>query len=251
MKILGIETSGSIGGFAVVEDGRILAEVTSDVTGRHLEKGAAMIEHVLASAGVSPDGLAAVAVSLGPGSFTGLRVGLALAKGICFGKGLPLVGAPTLDCIAEAMSLAEGLIVPVKDARRGEIYFSIYEAGGGRVRRLSDYMALAPDEVADRVVAVGSAALGDATVLVAGDALTRYGEILRARLGARMVAAPEILWSPRPAVVASIGLEMLARGDIACLDTIEPLYVRPSEAERKLMGSRGRGSYGNQKNERR
>lgn len=251
MKVLGIETSGSVGGFSVVEDGRLLAEAISEVTGRHLEKGAAMMEQVLESAGASYGDLSAVAVSLGPGSFTGLRVGLALAKGVCFGKGLPLVGVPTLDCIAEALSLREGLVVPVKDARRGEIYFSIYQAGGAGVRRLSDYRALPPDEVADRVAEAGGGASGEAAVVFAGDALGRYGGVLGAKLGSRMVVAPEILWSPRPAVVASIGLRLLVRGEVADLDTVEPLYVRPSEAERKLMGSVGGGSHGNQKNERR
>lgn len=251
MKVLGIETSGSTGGFAVVEDGRLLAEAISDVTGRHLEKGGALMEQVLESAGTSLGGLSAVAVSLGPGSFTGLRVGLALAKGVCFGKGIALVGVPTLDCIAEGLSLGEGLAVPVKDARRGEIYFSIYRASGGAVRRLGDYMALPLDEVARNVAAAGSTAPGKAAgntaVVLAGDALCRYGEALRAKLGAVVVVAPEILWSPRPAVVASIGLRLFARGEVADLDTVEPLYVRPSEAERKLMGTVGRGSDGNKK----
>jgi tRNA threonylcarbamoyladenosine biosynthesis protein TsaB len=257
MRVLGIETSGGTGGFAVVEDGRLVAEAMSDITGHHLEKGTAMMEGVLERAGVargglSHGGLGAVAVSLGPGSFTGLRVGLALAKGLCFGRAIPLVGVPTLDCIAEAFLPRQGLIVPVKDARRGEIYFSIYRADRTEMQRLCDYVALPPDGVAREVAAALEQAVAGfcAPAVFAGDALSRYGSLLAAALGVRMAAAPEILWAPRPAVVASIGARMLARGEVADLDALEPLYVRPSEAERKLMGKVGRGSNRDQKDER-
>jgi len=246
MRILGIETSGNIGGFAVVEDERLLAEVASDITGRHVERSDAMIEHVLDCAGTAISDLAAVAVSLGPGSFTGLRVGLALAKGLCFGRGLPLVGVPTLDAMAGALVGAAGLVVPVRDARRGEIYFALYGAAGGALSRLSDYRALAPEALADELLAqagqgeAGAAGRAAQLVLV-GDALARYGETLRSRLGARMVAAPEVLWPPRPAIVAALGGRLLAEGKTADLDEIEPIYVRASEAERSALGGAGRG----------
>jgi tRNA threonylcarbamoyladenosine biosynthesis protein TsaB len=242
MRILGIETSGNIGGFAVVDDGRLLAEVASDITGRHVERGDAMIEYVLQCAGTTIDDLAAVAVSLGPGSFTGLRVGLALAKGLCFGRGLPLVGVPTLDVMAEACAGAEGLVVPVRDARRGEIYFGLYDAAGGALRRLSDYRAVAPEALVGELLAPGRTAAESARPLVlVGDALAKYGETLRSRLGKRMVAVPELLWPPRPAMVGALGGKLLAGGKVADLDSIEPIYVRASEAERSALGGAGRG----------
>jgi tRNA threonylcarbamoyladenosine biosynthesis protein TsaB len=229
-RILGIETSGTIGGFALVEGERVLAEVTSDITGRHVEKGAAMIEYVLESGQMTPDDLAGVAVSLGPGSFTGLRVGLALAKGICFGRGLPLLGVPTLDCMAEAFALSEGLVAPVKDARRGEIYFGLYRASHGQVIRLAEYRALSPDlainEIEEKIPSGGR-------VLLVGDAISKYGDMFHSRLGPRALAAPELAWPVRPGLVAALGSRMLAEGKIAQLDTVEPIYVRSSEAERK------------------
>jgi tRNA threonylcarbamoyladenosine biosynthesis protein TsaB len=242
MRILGIETSGNIGGFAVVEGGRLLAEIASDITGRHVERGDAMIEYVLECADTPIGGLAAVAVSLGPGSFTGLRVGLALAKGLCFGRGLPLVGVPTLDVMAEVFAGTEGVVVPVRDARRGEIYFGLYDAAGGTPRRLSDYRALAPDALADELLALGKATGENAKRFVlVGDALARYGGTLRSRLGARMVEAAEVMWPPRPAMVAALGGRMLAAGKVADLDGIEPIYVRASEAERSALGKADRG----------
>jgi tRNA threonylcarbamoyladenosine biosynthesis protein TsaB len=234
MKILGIETSGTIGGFAVVEDGCLLAEVASDITGCHVEKGAAMIDYVLQSAGAKVGDLAGVAVSLGPGSFTGLRAGLASAKGLCFGSGLPLVGVPTLDCMAETFAACDGLVVPVRDARRGEIYFAVYDARDGALRRLCDYRALAPQLLAEELVALGRGVDQAARPLVlVGDALSRYGDTLRSRLGPRMVAAPQMLWAARPALVAELGARLLASGETADLDSVEPIYVRASEAERQ------------------
>jgi len=233
MKMLAIETSGSLGGFAVTDDGRLLSEVVSDITGRHVEKGAAMIQYCLESACVPAGALGAVAVSLGPGSFTGLRVGLALAKGLCFATGTALVGVPTLDAMAEGLCLAEGLVAPARDARRGEIFLSVYEARGGRMKRVADYLALPPEAAAEEILKAGKALGSSGPILLAGDALVRYEDQLRSLLGARMIVADKMLWSPRPAVVAALGQRLLSEGKIADLDTIEPLYVRLSEAERK------------------
>ncbi len=249
MRVLGIETSGSVGGFAVVDDGRLVAETVSDVTGHHLEKGAAMIEYVLRSAAMTIDDLDGVAVSVGPGSFTGLRVGLALAKGICFGSEIPLAGVPTLDCIAEAFAYTDAFVVPVKDARRGEIYLSFYEARRGVITRFGDYRALSPDLLAEELKGDSAPFSGDRTILLVGDALVKYGEVLRSRLGGRVMMAPQAFWGARPALVAGIGVRLLREGKIADLDTVEPMYVRLSEAERKPAGLVGRGTDKNKKND--
>jgi tRNA threonylcarbamoyladenosine biosynthesis protein TsaB len=238
VRVLGIETSGNMGGFAVVEDGRLVAEITSDITGRHVEQGAAMIERVLGLAGTAVDSLGGVAVSLGPGSFTGLRVGLSLAKGLCFGRGLPLVGVPTLDCVAEPLAHFEGLVVPAKDARRGEIYFALYRARGGSLMRLSDYRALSPEALAAEIDGlVRAEGSPGGTALLAGDALAKYREVLRATLGDRMIEAGELLWPARPAVVAAMGARRMAEGRTDELGALEPIYVRLSEAERKASGA--------------
>jgi len=229
MKVLGIETSATTGGFAVIDGDRLLAELVADITERHVEKGVAMIEEVLDSARVRVGDLDGVAVSLGPGSFTGLRVGLAIAKGMCFGRGMSIVGVPTLDCIAEFLSSHDGIVVPVRDARRGEIYFSIYSVEECAVTREGDYLALPPDRV---INAINDLPAGR-PVTLSGDALLRYGDELRTGLGPRVDFAPEEMWAARPSVVASMGASLLEQGESADLDTIEPMYVRPSEAERQ------------------
>jgi tRNA threonylcarbamoyladenosine biosynthesis protein TsaB len=228
MKVLGIETSGSLGGFALVDDGRLVSEIISDVTGGHVEKGIDIIEDVLERASVAMDAVEAVAVSLGPGSFTGLRVGLAIAKGLCFGSKVPLVGVPTLDAIAESLSCWEGVTVPMRDARRGEIYFSIYESEACSVTRIGDYLALPPEQVVEKIKDL----VGGRRVLLAGDALPRYGDVICSGLGPDATVAPETMWMARPAVVARMGSELLMAARDADIDSVEPMYIRPSEAER-------------------
>ena len=246
MKVLGIETSSSMGGFAVIDCGSVLAEIICDVTGSHLEKGIEIMQDVLRRASVGLDDLGGVAVSVGPGSFTGLRVGLAIAKGMCFGKRIRLAGVATLDCIARGLSCCSGVIVPIRDARRGEVYFSVYRASACDIARIGDYLALRPEQAAAEIRRLAR----DQGVLLSGDALRPYGEVLRSELGGEVAFAPQSMWFARPAVVATLGWELLEQGKEADPATIEPLYVRPSEAERSAAGGVGGRFTGNQKNDR-
>jgi len=251
MKVLGIETSGSAGGFAVADETGLIAEVTADIMGHHLERGFDMIQSILAGAGLGVHELGGVAVSLGPGSFTGLRVGLALAKGLCFGRGLALAGVPTLDCMAEGLASFGGLLVPVRDARRGEVYFSVYEAKGGGLARLSPYRALAPEALVGTLKGDTALFREQHPITLAGDGLVKYGEILRSGLGKRASFAPETLWDAKPGIVAAEGLRLIREGKVADLDTLEPIYVRASEAERQAAGRVLHGTDRDKKNERR
>ncbi len=241
MKVLGIETSGDLCGCAVAEDGRFVGQMVADVPGMHVEKLVHLIGNLLQEISVGIGGLDGVAVSLGPGSFTGLRIGLGTAKGICFGSGLPLAGVPTLDAMAETACPWDGRIVPVRDARRGEIYTATYRSSGGSVERTSDYRALTPEEVAEEIAEL---ARGGNT-LVTGDALDRYGEMLRGVLPGEVTFLPRERRMPSPAVVAAIGVRLLGEGKTLDLGSSEPMYLRPSEAER---GSTGHGVSTDQKN---
>jgi tRNA threonylcarbamoyladenosine biosynthesis protein TsaB len=245
MRLLAIETSGKTGEFAVLDEGGVLSESTVDVAGRLVEKGIGEVEDVLGRAGTALADLDAVAVSMGPGSFTGLRVGLAMAKGLCFRRKIALVGVPTLDALAEARAGRQGFIVPVMDARRGEIYLAIYRSDGKAVSRLTDYLALKPDAAIEMI----RRECGASHVLLMGDAIAPYGEVLAAGLGSDAARssdsgpapgaefAPEEAWRVRAGVVGRIGLSLLSEGKVLDPVTAEPMYIRPSEAERKA----GRG----------
>lgn len=234
MRVLGIETSGRLCGCAVVENERLLGEMVSDIPGEHVEKLVHLIGNLLQEISVGMEGLDGVAVSLGPGSFTGLRIGLGTAKGICFGTGLPLAGVPTLDAMAETVCPWDGNIVPVRDARRGEIYMATYRSTGSSVERISDYRASKPEEAGREIAELARSG----RTLVAGDALDRYGELLRGMLPHEVVFLPKEHWMPSPAVVAAIGVRLIGEGRTLDLGGSEPLYLRPSEAE----GSTGDGA---------
>jgi tRNA threonylcarbamoyladenosine biosynthesis protein TsaB len=235
MRVLGIETTAEFCGFAVADDDTVLGRVVSDVPGKHVEQAAVMIGGLLENVSMGLGDLNGIAVSLGPGSFTGLRIGLGTAKGLGLGTGLPLVGVPTLDCIAEALLPWAGYIVPLRDARRGEIYMSSYRSDGGVLEQITDYRALIPGRVAEEIVGL----VGKAPTLVAGDALGPYGDFLREHLPKGVVFAPQELWAADPAMVARIGSRKLLRGKSLDLEASEPLYLRPSEAERAARGLTG------------
>jgi tRNA threonylcarbamoyladenosine biosynthesis protein TsaB len=233
MRVLGIETSGTLCGCAIVEDGRLAGEMVSHVPGAHVEKLVQLIASLLNEISVGVEGLDGVAVSLGPGSFTGLRIGLGTAKGMCFGTGLPLAGVPTLDAMAETACPWDGNVVPVRDARRGEIYLATYRNSGSPPERTSDYLALTPEEAGRRIAELAR----QEKTLVTGDALERYGELLRDMVPDEVVFLPEAKWMPSPAVIAAIGLRLIGQGRTLDLAASEPLYLRRSEAERGLKGS--------------
>jgi tRNA threonylcarbamoyladenosine biosynthesis protein TsaB len=228
MVVLGIETTGRLGGFGIARDGGRVVEVMEDMTGSHVERGIGMLVRTLELAGTGLGSLDGLAVSIGPGSFTGVRVGLAMAKGIAFARKIPLAGVPTLDCMAGATE-AEGLVVPVRDARRGEIYFSIYLRESGSLTRLDDYLAAEPGQLVERVKPHAAGR----RVTLTGDAISRYGDAVAGGLGPGVEFAPETEWAVRPGTVAALGLELLKAGGACDPAALEPLYVRASEAERQ------------------
>jgi tRNA threonylcarbamoyladenosine biosynthesis protein TsaB len=195
-----------------------------------VETSVNLVSEVLEDASLGPGDLDGVAVSLGPGSFTGLRVGLGIAKGICMGANLPLAGVPTLDCMARPLGGRDGLIIPVRDARRGEVYCCVYRSRRGEVERAGEYVSLAPSDFIDMVKKAEQAEA--LPVVLVGDGLAKYGEALRDGLPNAEFAA-ESFWNVRASVVGTIGLELMAAGNLLDLDRAEPLYVRASEAERK------------------
>ena len=179
----------------------------------------ALVDRVLADAGVTIGDVEGLAVSIGPGSFTGLRIGLALAKGIAFAGGLPLVGVPTLEALAHVADAAPGeTICAALDARKREVYAALFVATEAAPRRVSTDVALAPEALAAR--------LTPPCVLV-GDAGEVYGEVL----GARATLRPFATHHPRGGVIARLGAARIAVGEGANPGPLEPTYVRAPDAE--------------------
>jgi tRNA threonylcarbamoyladenosine biosynthesis protein TsaB len=174
---------------------------------------------VLRDAGVGVADVEVVAVSIGPGSFTGLRIGLALAKGIAFAGGLPVVGVPTLEALAWVADAEPGqTICAALDARKREVYAATFAATPDGPRRQSRDVALAPDALAER--------LPPGCVLV-GDAAEVYPDAL----GRHTIVRPFATHHPRGGVIARLGAARVAAGEGANPGSLEPTYVRAPDAE--------------------
>ena len=217
MRLLAVETSTLAGGVALLDGERLVAEYLLDVGIAHSERLMAAVDRALADARWSMRDLAGLAVAIGPGSFTGLRIAVSTVKGLALALDLPIAAVPTLDAMAAALPWVSLPVVPVLDARKGEVYASRYHWEDGTMRRDWDYAALAPEALAAR--------LTEPTLLVGDGA----AGIVSAH--ARLAPPPRRL--PSPACVGALGLARLRNGEIVSPAALTPLYLRPSEAELK------------------
>ncbi len=225
MKLLGIETSTRAGSVAIVDGEEIIAEYTLNIKETHTSRLMPMIDHIFKNAHLTVREMDAVAVSLGPGSFTGLRIGLATAKGLCLALRKPLVGISTLNAFARNICWTSHLICPLLDARKGEVYAALYRyqapiASQG-LQKLTGDLVLPPDELLSKI---------DAPTIFLGDALQGCRDLIEKRLKDKASFVPPYLNLPRAANVAILGLRKLEAGEKTDLQKIEPIYVRRPEA---------------------
>ena len=228
MRILAIDTSTWVCAAALLRDGVVLA-ARDDRAESHAARLADLVESVFDDARERLEPGDAIALSIGPGSFTGLRIGLSLAKGMAFAGDLRVVGVPTLDAWAVAAPTWEGRLCTVLDARKREVYAAVYERTNGQVVRCGAPCALAATRLAETLASTGN---GACTFI--GDAVDVYGEVFREILGSRAGFFPPDEHLPRAPAVGRLGAARLAGfpgGDP--LAELVPTYVRPPEAELK------------------
>jgi len=223
MRILALETATLAGSAALLDGGRVIGLSLLDIALTHSERLMAMVDRLLQDSGSDVGRLEGLAVSVGPGSFTGLRVGIATVKGLALALGLPIAAVPTLDALASNLPFADVPVCPLLDARKGEVYLSLYRWRGGRMERQWDYVALPPRAAAARL---------EAPVVVLGDGVPACLPFLEP-LGTGLRVAPASHTAPSAAVVGLLGHAMLASGETVAAESLEPLYLRPSEAELK------------------
>jgi N6-L-threonylcarbamoyladenine synthase len=206
----------------------LLGETNIDVPRASLTHLVPAILRLLDSADVSIRDVTAVVAGRGPGSFTGVRIGVSAAKGIAQGLGVPLRGVNTLDAIAERFAGRSGLVGVVGDAMRREVYPALYRFAGGSIERLTGDAVATPADVAEEWARLGE------PLLISGNGLKKYAEVFRDAMGDAATFAPEALWTPTGESLLtaswralSLGLEQ-GDGDVASL---LPVYTRLSDAE--------------------
>ncbi len=238
MKILSIETATLAGGVALMGEAGLIAEYRLHVEVRHSERLLLAIDRLLTDSGTAVADLDAIAVSIGPGSFTGLRVGLATAKGLAMGGRKPLVTVPTLEAIASLFPYSNALIAPMLDARRQEVYWALFDTQAGRPDRLHPEAATSPEALLE---AIGHL---DQPVLFVGEGAEKYKALLLANRPEKTLFAPKALQFPSAASVAELGLARLQKGEVYPPEEVAPFYLRVSTAElnhRAKSSSQGAG----------
>jgi tRNA threonylcarbamoyladenosine biosynthesis protein TsaB len=222
MLVLGVETSTMQGGVALMGEDRLVSEYLLNVEATHSERLLPAIDRMLGDAGVGLDAVSGIAVSIGPGSFTGLRIGLSTVKGLAYATGLPVVGVPTLEAMARSVPFAAVQVCPVLDARKHEVYAALFRCERDVLVRLMEDAALSPEALCAKI---------RKPTLFLGDGLSAYGELFRRLLGDRMLVPPPACRGGRPACVAELGRQRLLRGERDAAEALVPRYLRPSEAE--------------------
>jgi tRNA threonylcarbamoyladenosine biosynthesis protein TsaB len=226
VRVLAVETSTLTGAVALLETGAVVAESRVSVAVTHGERLMAAIDGVLRAARWDLADVEAFAVALGPGSFTGLRIGLSTVKGLAFATGKPVAGVPTLDALAWALPFCAYPVCPVLDAKKGEVYAGLYRTLEGRLEVLERPRAVAPATLAEELRASTAGPL-----VFVGDGVAPFSSVLTEILGARAWLAPADLRLPSAVTVGELGGWALDRGEAADPATLVPLYLRASEAE--------------------
>ncbi|HLG21927.1 MAG TPA: tRNA (adenosine(37)-N6)-threonylcarbamoyltransferase complex dimerization subunit type 1 TsaB [Candidatus Manganitrophaceae bacterium] len=233
-KILGIETATLAGGVALMDEARLIAEYRLHVEVRYSERLLTAIDHLLKESRVALADLDGIAVSVGPGSFTGLRVGLATAKGLAMGAGKPLLTIPTLEAMAAGFRHAHPLIAPVLHARRDEVYWALFDHRSETLIRLHPDAASSPQQALEEI------GRWDEEILFVGEGALRHRDLILERRGKRALFPSRSTQFPSAANVAELGLSRLLRGETTAPEEAAPIYLRESQAELKWRGLKGK-----------
>ncbi len=215
MNMLGIETSTRFGSVALMDEMRLIAEYRVSLEMRHAERLLPLIDAMLKESRVPLSDLNAIAVSIGPGSFTGLRVGLATAKGLAMGSGLPLVPVPTLEAMARPFYHFNTAIVPLVIARKDEVYWSMFSPEGERL------FADSVGSIDNVLEAVGQ----KESALFVGDGALLHQDKIGKHFKGRTLFPSIGLQLPMASAVAQMGLMRFKNGALCSAEEVTPIYL--------------------------
>lgn len=222
MKIIAVDTSTTSCSVAVVDEDSLLAEMTIIRDQTHSKHLMDIIHTVIGFSGLAISAVDGFAVTRGPGTFTGLRIGISTVKGLAVASGKPIVGVSSLDALAEQCACSGYLICPLIDARRGEVYFSRYRLQDGILKKEIGEGVLPPDQALRDI--------NEPSLLVGSGALL-YQDALAETLGKWMYLALPSQHTIRASTVAQLSLSRFEKADTDDVSTFTPQYIRKSDAQ--------------------
>ena len=234
MKILGLDSSGLVAGVAIVEDDLLLAEYNVNYKKTHSQTLLPMLDEVRKMIELDMESIDAIAIASGPGSFTGLRIGSATAKGLGMALDKPLVEVPTLEGLAYNLWGTDSLVCPLIDARRNQVYTGVYEfAEEGELNIVEPQTAVDISIIIERINAIGNGQPGRSVVFL-GDGVPVYRNILEKQVKIPYSFAPAGKNRQCAGSIAALGAVYFAQGRTVTAVEHQPEYLRQSQAEREL-----------------
>lgn len=234
MMVLAIESSGLVASAAIATPEKLVAEYTTNFKKTHSQTLLPMVDALLQMTGIRMQEMDAIAVSGGPGSFTGLRIGSATAKGFGLALGVPVISVPTVDSIAYNLCGVKGLVCPLMDARRNQTYTGLYTFNGTRMECVFPQKAMAIEEILEQIEKDGR------EVIFLGDGVPVFHEAIEERLRVPHEYAPVHLSMQRAGALAVLAIQYYQEGKYGDAGEQKPEYLRLSQAERVRMENAGK-----------
>ncbi len=228
MKILAIDASTMAGSVAYIEDGKLVGEyyVCNKLT--HAETIMPMLEHLKDLTNIDMEELDAVATTAGPGSFTGVRIGVATAKALALSLNIPLIGISTLDVMAHSQTFTDYVICPIIDARRNSVYTSLYLWECENLKQLTPAQVMEVEELLQLLK------IFESPIIFVGDGIDVYKEQIVNELGDSANFATTFSHMPKASVLAHLAIEAYNKGETQNANDFAPIYLKKTQAEREL-----------------
>lgn len=227
MIILGIDTTSSAASVALLDDDKLIGEYISNAKLTHLQKLMPMMDHLLSNCEISFQDIEMIGVSKGPGSFTGIRIGVSAAKALAQAGNIPVIGVPTLKALSYNIPLYSGIVCPILDARRHQVYGAAFQWGKGDCNEIIKADAYGMKELTDKLN-------GFDNIMFLGDGVPVYKGDITEALGEAATFAPQYIAMQKASSVAQLAFKMAEQGNLQNYYEMKPEYLRKSEAERNL-----------------
>jgi len=232
LKVLAVDTSSLVAAAAVMDDGKLLGEYIINHKKTHSQTLMPMIKGLIGALELKASDIDIFAASSGPGSFTGLRIGITTIKAMAYAAGKPVVSVPTLDALAYNIPMTDSLVCPIMDARNNQVYTAVYAWEKNSQVKITEYMGIPVQDLVQLIKGKNQ------DVIFVGDAVEIHKEFLKSELGEKCEFAPGHLLLQKASSVAQLAFARVKEGLVeSCFDMV-PFYLRKSQAEREYEKKR-------------